>query len=203
MHLSDGVLSTPVVGVSVVVAGAVAYWGSKNIKSEEVPKISLITGAFFVLSLVSIPVGPTTIHPLLAGFMGIVLGRRVAVAVLGGLLLQAFIFQHGGITTLGANMLLVVIPSLAARELFYILKNIPIFWRGAIAGGVAVVGCFVLLVLILLGSSYIYGDGMFSVINILAVGYLPLAIVEGIMTGFAIKMVSVARPQLLERGVGV
>ena len=112
MHIADGVLSTPVaVGASALTAAAIAY-SVKGMKEEDIPKTSLMAGVFFAVSLISIPVGPSSIHPLFAGLLGVVLGRRAPLAIFVGLLLQAVLFQHGGLSTLGANTLMLAIPAL-------------------------------------------------------------------------------------------
>ncbi|MEA1944780.1 MAG: energy-coupling factor ABC transporter permease, partial [Euryarchaeota archaeon] len=65
MHISYGVLSFPVVAVgwSVTLAllAITLWWGTKDRGiAEEIPKVSVMTGAFFVASLVHIPVPPTS-----------------------------------------------------------------------------------------------------------------------------------------------
>ncbi|WP_244269516.1 energy-coupling factor ABC transporter permease [Natronincola ferrireducens] len=45
-----------------------------------------MTAAF---SLISIPVAPSSIHPLLGGLLGIIVGKRNTIAVFIGLLLQS------------------------------------------------------------------------------------------------------------------
>jgi cobalt/nickel transport system permease protein len=65
VHISDGILSLPVLaaGWAITIALlAVAIWWSKkkgNLE-EEIPKLSVMTAAFFVASLIHIPVGPTS-----------------------------------------------------------------------------------------------------------------------------------------------
>ena len=198
MHITDGVLSLPVVGGAAAIAGASLVYAIMGTKEEDVPRISLLSGAFFVFSLISIPVGPTSVHPLLGGLLGIVLGRKAPIAIFVGLLLQTLLFQHGGITSLGVNMLLVVIPALIAGKIFYGTKRLPVFARAALAGGIAVIGTVGLLVMLLLLSSPMYGEGLLSVVNILMAGYLPLTVIEASVTGFAINFLWRARPSLLQ-----
>ncbi len=197
MHLADGVLSMPVVGVTYAAAGALTLYSAWGIKEEEVPKVSLMSGGFFALSLLSIPVGPSSVHPMLAGLVGVVLGRRATLAFLVALLLQAMLFQHGGLTTLGANTLLLAIPALLAYGLFYRMENKSVFFRGVLAGVLGVAGTLILLILLLLLTDPRFGEGLLSVINILVLGHVPLAVVEGLVTGFALKLLYNVRPALL------
>lgn len=197
MHLSDGVIDLSVCGTAGAGAAALLAYSAKGVKQEEIPRISLLTGAFFVVSLIHVPIGPTSAHMLLGGLMGIMLGRRAPIAIFLALLLQTLLFQHGGLTTLGVNMLLVSIPALAAGKIFYILKNVPVFWRGSLAGGVGVIGCLILLIIVLLISEQRYGEGAISVVNVLAATYLPLMLIEAAITGFAVQMLYRTRPELL------
>ena len=197
MHITDGVVSLPVAGVAAAVTGASLVYALKNTSEEEIPRISLLSGAFFVFSLISIPVGPTSVHPLLAGLLGIMLGRRAPLAIFIGLLLQALLFNHGGLTTLGVNMLLVAVPALFVGKLFYGLKRFSVFVRAALAGGVGVAACVMLLIFVLLLSDQLFATGQFSVVNMLIVGYTPLLAVEAMLTGFAINFLYRARPGLL------
>lgn len=196
MHVADGVLSVSVaIGTTVAAVGLIAY-SLKGIKEEEVPKISLLTGAFFVSSLINIPIGPTSVHPLLGGFLGLVLGRRAPVGIFIGLILQATLFQHGGLSTLGANTLLMSLPALFIYWLSTIFHKKSPFIKGFFAGFLAICGGVALLIILLLFSDQRYGEGTFSVINILLIAYLPLALLEGVLTGFSVKYLYSVRPSL-------
>jgi len=197
MHIADGVLSTPVAaGTSALTAAALVY-SVKGMKEEEIPKTSLMAGVFFAVSLISIPVGPSTIHPLFAGLLGVMLGRRAPLAIFVGLLLQAVLFQHGGLTTLGANTLMLAVPALLAYKLFYGMTNRPVFLRGALVGGLSVMITMVLLVVLLFITDPRFGEGTLSVINILVVGHLPLAVIEALVTGSALQLIQRAKPEML------
>ncbi|MCC5911160.1 MAG: cobalt transporter CbiM [Clostridiaceae bacterium] len=200
MHLSDGVLNLPMAVTTSVAAGAVLTYSIKNIKEEEIPKISLMTATFFTCSLISVPIGPSSVHPLLGGLLGIMLGRRSPIAIFIGLLLQAMIFQHGGLTTLGINTLLVSIPALASYRIFTRFKTdnkSPAILAG-FTGGFAVFTCVLLLVLVLFITDSYYHQGFFSVVNILAISYLPLIFIEALITAFTITFIQRVRPNILE-----
>ena len=96
MHLADGVLSTPVIVATYGISIASMAYVAKGIKDEDIPKISLMAGTFFAVSLISIPVPPTSVHPLLCGLIGIILGKKAPWAFFPALLLQALLFRHGG-----------------------------------------------------------------------------------------------------------
>ena len=200
MHLSDGVLSFPVVATTSIVAGGLLIYSIKNVKQEEIPKISLMTATFFVLSLISIPVGPSSIHPLLCGLLGILLGWRSPIAIFISLLLQALLFQHGGLTTLGANTLLVSIPAIVVYLLFSKFKKSKKINVALLAGFVGMLGVILsvcMLILLLVSTSSFYTDGPLSVVSLLAIGHIPLIIIEALLTAFVIKIIVHIRPPLI------
>jgi len=199
MHIADGVLSTPVVVTTAAATAATLVYSVKGIKEEEIPKTSLLAGVFFAVSLISIPVGPSSIHPLFAGLLGVILGRRAPLALFVGLLLQAVLFQHGGLTSLGANTLMLSIPALLAGKLFYSLQGKAVFFRGAIVGGLSVLITVVILVALLILTDLRFGQGTFSVINILIVGHLPLVAIEALVTGSALQLIAKAKPEMLDK----
>ncbi len=197
MHIADGVLSTSVAaGTSAVTAATLAY-SVKGMTEEEMPKTSLMAGVFFAVSLISIPVGPSTIHPLFAGLLGVILGRRAPLAIFVGLLLQAVLFQHGGLTTLGANTLMLAVPALLSYRVYHALTGRPVFFRGALVGGLSVAITVFLLVILLILTDMAFTEGTFSVINILILSHLPLMAIEAVVTGSALQLIYKARPEIL------
>jgi cobalt/nickel transport system permease protein len=199
MHIADGVLSTPVAGITAAAAAATLVYSVAGMKEEEIPKTSLMAGVFFAVSLISIPVGPSSIHPLFAGLLGVILGRRAPLAIFVGLLLQAVLFQHGGLTTLGANTLMLALPALLSYRLFHQMTNRSVLFRGALVGGASVMVTVVILIVLLILTDPRFGEGMFSVINILVVGHLPLVAIEAVVTGSALQLISNAKPEILEK----
>jgi cobalt/nickel transport system permease protein len=118
VHISDGVLAAPWWLGGFAVAGLLALAAAWRIREEEVPKIALLTAAFFVASLLHLRVGPTSVHLLLNGLVGVVLGWRAGLAILVGLALQVALLGHGGFTTIGINSVILVLPALLAWQLF-------------------------------------------------------------------------------------
>ncbi|MDZ4133332.1 MAG: CbiM family transporter [Dethiobacteria bacterium] len=197
MHIADGVLSAPVAGITAAAAVATLVYSVTGIKEEEIPKTSLMAGVFFAVSLISIPVGPSSIHPLFAGLLGVILGRRAPLAIFVGLLLQAVLFQHGGLTTLGANTLMLAVPALLSYRLFHHMSRRPVLFRGALVGGLSVMITVVILIVLLILTDSRFGEGVFSVISILVVGHLPLVAIEAVVTGSALQLIAKAKPEIL------
>jgi cobalt/nickel transport system permease protein len=162
VHISDGVLSLPWLVGGFVVAAGLMLLGSFRVRDEEIPRIALLAAAFFVASLIHVRVGPTSVHLLLNGLVGVLLGRRAALAIPLGLFLQAALIGHGGYTTLGVNSCVLTLPALFAGVLYATLVRLPgvrqrWFRTGLVAVAtflslVGIVFCVVLLATNRLGS---------------------------------------------------
>jgi cobalt/nickel transport system permease protein len=144
VHIQDGVLTVPWMVGGYVVAAALAVVGAWRIRDEEIPRVAVLAAAFFVASLIHVPVpgGPRT-HLLLNGLLGVVLGRRAALAIPVGLALQMALFGHGGLWSLGVNSCVMTLPALLAWLLFAGLRRVPWvrapwFRAGLVAGSTLV-----------------------------------------------------------------
>lgn len=126
VHISDGMLQPPWEWAGLAAAALLALFGAWRIRDDEVPRVAVLTAAFFVASLIHVPVpgGPKT-HLLLNGLLGVVLGRRALLAVPVGLFLQAALFGHGGFLPLGVNSVVMGLPALLAWLLFAGLRHLP------------------------------------------------------------------------------
>lgn len=196
-HIPDGVLSAPVlIGGAVLAVGGLAL-GLRRLDERDVPKTAILAAVFFVASLVAVPLGPSSVHLLLGGLMGIVLGVRAIPAVFVGLLLQAVLFGFGGLTSLGVDVVDMAFPGviLAALARPVLLRASP--GRAAvIAGGVAALavlgtaGC-VALALALSSADYLPS------LKIVVVTYLPLAAAEAVITGFVVGHLLRVKPEVI------
>ena len=59
MHISEGILSAPVLAAGAVIAVAGVAVGLRKMDYDAIPEVALIASAVFVASLVRIPFGPT------------------------------------------------------------------------------------------------------------------------------------------------
>ncbi|ADE37161.1 cobalt transporter CbiM [Methanohalophilus mahii] len=200
MHISDGILSTTAITggwvITIVIAILSFWWRYREVDVvEEIPKFSVMTAAFFVASLIHIPLGPTSVHLIFNGLVGVILGPLAYVAMLVGLTLQAFLFQHGGVTTIGVNTMNVGIPALLC---FYIFKKGVDYGLsekiiGGISGGLAVFFTTILLSISLLTT----GEEFLGVAGVAAAAHVPVMIIEGIVTASAVTYLAKVKPELL------
>jgi cobalt/nickel transport system permease protein len=153
------VLSPSWLAAGFVLAGLLAVFGAVRIRDEEIPRVAVLSAAFFVASLMHVRVGPTSVHLLLNGLVGVVLGRRAALAIPVGLFLQAALLGHGGLSALGVNSCVQVLPALFAGGLFACLHRVrwvrqPWFRAGLVAASALVWTLSVVFSVVLLCTNW-------------------------------------------------
>ena len=197
MHISEGVLSAPVLIAGAAFAAAGISIGLKKMDDEKIPQVAVLSSAFFVASLIHIPIGPSNIHLVLNGINGILLGWICFPSILVALALQAILFQFGGITVLGVNTVNMAIPGIICYYIFrnlVIRKNRFISFISAFACGFFAIffsGILVALSLVLTGQSFL------SVAKLILVAHLPVMIIEGIISLFCVAFLLKVKPQIL------
>ena len=118
MHLSEGVLHTPVLLGGAAVALVCVMIGLKRLNSQQLPLTALFAAAFFVAGTIHVPVGVGSVHLILNGMAGLFLGWAVFPAFLIALVLQALLFSFGGFAVLGVNLCVMALPALLIHWLF-------------------------------------------------------------------------------------
>ena len=202
MHIYEGVLAGTSHGQAVLLAGAAAAAvgtaiGLRKLDYDRVPQVAVLSAAFFVASLIHVPVGPTSIHLVLSGLLGLVLGWVAFPAVLVALVLQTVFFSFGGPTTLGINTLIMAMPAVVCYYLFHaIVRNGREPW--VFAAGFAAGSTAIILGALLTGASLVLAGKQFEMAGaMMALGYLPLVLIEGFVTGSVVVLVRKVRPELL------
>lgn len=197
MHISEGVLSPAILiaGAALTIVGVAI--GLKKMDYVKIPTVAVLSSAFFVASLIHVPIGPVSAHLILNGLVGIILGWMAFPSILVALLLQAVLFQFGGITTLGVNTIIMAVPAVAAYYLFSFMIKKGNHMLTAISGflaGVTGVGLAGLLVAVsLIGT----GDAFINVIKLVIVAHIPVMLVEGIISSFCVLFLKRVKPELL------
>jgi cobalt/nickel transport system permease protein len=151
VHLSDGVLAAPWLLGGFLLLGLLLLPASWRLRDEEIPRVALLTAAFFVASLLHVKVGPTSVHLLLNGLVGVLLGWRAALAILIGLVLQAALIGHGGFTTLGVNACVLTLPALLTAFLFAAVHRLPWLGRPWFRSGLVAAGVLAWLLSLVFG----------------------------------------------------
>ena len=197
MHISEGILSAPVLTTGVGLTAIAIGYSLKKIEHKEVPKVAILSSAFFIASLIHVPVGPSSVHLILNGIIGILLGWAAFPAILVALALQGVLFQFGGITTLGVNTFNMAFPAIIC---FYLFRkgirngnNLIAFSLAFACGFLAVMlsGIMVAIALIFTGEPFI------QVAKLVLIAHLPVMILEGLLTVFCIAFLRKVRPEIL------
>lgn len=217
MHLAEGTLPlTQALVWSLPAAGAVA-WSIAGHRAASTPKPSsdghraLLATAIpllFAATLLPLPVpvmGATShicLTPLLALLLGV---RAVIWPTAFVLLLQALFFAHGGLTTLGANVLtLGVLGPTVAVLVAGGLRRLGL--RPALVIGIA---CTVGDLAVYVGDACLLAVGLASQVApattwiTVVVGFLPvqgpLAVLEGVLSAWIFGLLVRRRPELVPR----
>jgi len=197
VHISDGVLPPVMLAAGFLFTAILLFLSLNDMRVEEIPKISLITAALFVASLVHFPVGPTSVHLVMNGLAGILLGRRALIGVFVALTLQAVFFQHGGLSVLGVNAFNIGVPALLAWQIFERRRGLEsprqevVF--GALAGGLAVLASVLMVSLELLALGEAFNE-----ISLLVIGaHLPVILIESLVVGGAAGFLLKVKPEML------
>ncbi|TCK04665.1 cobalt transporter CbiM [Phorcysia thermohydrogeniphila] len=199
MHISEGVLpgSLLVAGWALTIAGT--YVGLKKLDNDRIPLAALLAATFFVASLIHVPAGPTSVHLVLNGLAGILLGWTVFPVLLVGLFLQAVLFQFGGLTVLGVNTFNMAFPALVA---YYLCKGLlsserkmALIVAGALSSFVAIMGSGLLVALELVFT----GEAFRKTAELALLAHLPVAVVEAFVNAFILLFLKRAVPEILRR----
>ena len=198
MHISEGILSAPVLvtgaGLTVIAVG----YSLKKMEHKEVPKVAILSSVFFVASLIHLPVGPSSIHLILNGVIGVLLGWSAFPAILVALALQSVLFQFGGITTLGINTFNMALPAVICFYLFNRgikgKNNFIALTLAFVCGSLAV-----LLSGIMLATALVFiGEPFLQVAKLVLITHLPVMILEGVLAVFCIGFLRKVRPEILD-----
>jgi cobalt/nickel transport system permease protein len=198
MHISEGVLTAPLLGTGAALTLVGLAVGLRRMDYEKLPEVAVLSSVFFVASLIHLPIGPSAAHLVLNGLCGILLGWAAFPAIFVGLALQAVLFEFGGLTTLGINTFNMAFPAVmlgyAGR---YFVKSQRTAVRAA-AEFVAGAGS-ILLSGILVASSLVLalGQSMDTAAKIVVAAHVPVMIIEGLITLFVIEFLRKVRPEML------
>jgi len=213
VHIPDGILPAQVCIGGYAIASGVTWLSLRQIyktsdPQEEVPKAALLAAAFFVGSSINIPIPPASVHLVLNGLLGALLGWYAWPAILIGLLLQAVLLGHGGLTTLGVDAVMMGVPALVAAQIFRLRHqfgkellprwstSVLAFLAGAVGLALAAVIFFGLILFTI--PADLDRSMEQTALTALMVAHVPLALVEGIFTLLLVQFLRRVKPELLE-----
>ena len=212
MHISEGILPTQWALLWYAVAIPFVAWGLRNLRIKSArepffkPMVGLIGAAVFVVSCMPIPLpSGTCSHPCGTGMSAILIGPTLTVVVSSiALLLQALFLSHGGLTTLGGNIVSMgIVGAFTGWAIFRLTRRfgLPTWGAAFLAGMLSDWATYATTSFEL--ASALHGGGsflhLFAAIGVAFVPtQLPLGILEGVVTAGVYGFIATRRPSLLE-----
>ena len=195
MHISEGVLSAPVLAGGWVLTAVGTAVGLKRLDYDRLMTVAILSAAFFVASLIHVPIGPVSVHLIVNGLLGAILGFAAFPAICVALLLQAVLFQFGGLTVLGINTLDMALPAVVCFLAFGPLlragglaRSVGAFCCGFVS--VLLAGCLTALALALSGEAF------FATAKVILIAHVPIMCIEGVLTTLAVGFLAKVRPEM-------
>jgi cobalt/nickel transport system permease protein len=212
MHISEGLLPASWAVFWFAIAIPFVALGLRELqrRSEEFPYfkplVGLVGAAVFLISCMPIPVptAGTCSHPAGTGLAAILIGPGLTVVVASiALTLQALFLAHGGLTTLGANIVSMgVAGAYVGYGVYWIVRRLGLPWVMAafLAGLLSDWATYAMTSVEL--AAALHGGGSFSAMfSLILIAFVPtqvpLGIFEGILCVGALKFVRSRKPELL------
>lgn len=214
MHIPDGFLSpqvwAPLAGASGLTVAYAAAKSERQLPPEKVPLVGATAAFIFAAQMVNFRVA--------GGFSGHLLGGVLAAALLGPhaavvamtvvLLVQSLVFQDGGVTALGANILNMAIiaayvgwpigSALSSRAKTPAGRAAAIGFGAWLAVMLGAIACA--LELVLSGTVPLVPEGqpIYKSVPLLFIAvHFPIAIAEAVLTAGALSLIHRWRPDFV------
>lgn len=209
MHVPDGLLDAKTwIGSAALAAAGVSYAARQvrqQLDNRQVPRVAVLTAFIFAAQMVNFPIiGGTSGHLLGGALVAILFGPWVATVVMTTVVtIQALLFQDGGITALGVNLLnMALIAPLIAHLCYQALKGL----RFSRAGWLTTVFLSAMLSVLAAALACALELGLSGIIPLrvglpaMAVWHLFIGLGEGAITAAVVAYLTGARPELMKEG---
>jgi cobalt/nickel transport system permease protein len=126
----------------------------------------------------------------------LLLGWAAFPAILVALVLQAMLFQFGGITALGVNTIVMALPAVIGYLVFspFLNKNSTVALLATFACGFL----SVFLSAVILGLALLFTEENFLEVSaIVMAAHIPIMIIEGIITAICVAFIRKVQPSML------
>jgi cobalt/nickel transport system permease protein len=197
MHISEGVLSAPVlIGCGALAAAGIAA-GLRQLDEKTMVQTAVVSSALFVATLIRVPIGPSSVHLVLNGLAGMLLGWRAFPAFAVAFFLQALLFGVGGFSTLGVNIVMMATPGvvlgLMLRPVAQRAGPKRAFAAGLAAGALSILFAGLILAVVMVST----GEEFRAAAGLVLAAHIPVMIIEGLVTGGAVGFLRRVRPEAL------
>lgn len=179
-----------------------------NADREALPLLGVTGGFVFILSSLKLPsVTGSCSHPTGTGLSTISFGPWITALICSIVLLfQSLFLAHGGLSTMGANIVSMgIVGPLVGYGIYRFLRNTSVNVYITVFLVTALADMFTYVVTSLeLALAYPAGTGGFAgsfilFMGIFAVTQIPLAIVEGVVLALVFKYIVALKPEILVR----
>lgn len=198
MHIAEGVLEAPILIAGGIATAGFVIAGFKKMDFCEMPQVAVFSALFFIASFIHVPLGPTSVHLILNGIIGLLLGLSAYPAMFMVLLIQALLFGFGGLTTLGVNTFIMGFPAVMT---FLLIR--PLCRGGGLRAKIGYFSAGFLTVFFsaffLSAALWLSGEAFATTAKIAFVSYLPVMLIEGIVTLFALLFLQEVYPRAFEK----
>lgn len=206
LHIPDGFLNN-IVSITcwLIAAGIIALAARRSqAKFDEklIPLAGIMAAFIFAAQMINFPVaGGTSGHMVGATLAFIILGPWLGMLVMTAVIvLQALLFQDGGLVVMGANLLVMgVVPGFVGYQIYQLVANRERNIRLAVAGGAAWLSIMAaaLVTSLLLAFSGTVSAGI--VIPAMLGIHVLIGLGEALITAAVLSFILQSRPTLLER----
>jgi len=208
MHVPDGFLNLPVSLCSWAIAITLIAFALNNLKSEyqerAVPLMGVCAAFIFAVQMVNFPIpGGTSGHLLGGTLAGVLLGPWAGSLVMAVVfVVQAVMFQDGGITALGANIVnMGLVGTFGGYYLYQLVRRIlgQHSWLGistgvAIAAWLSVVTASILCAIMLgLSDTVPLSVALTAMVS----WHIAIGVGEALITVVAVSFIWRTRPDLI------
>jgi cobalt/nickel transport system permease protein len=190
MHIADGILPVGLCAAAGAASLAGTVWWGRGVHNGEVARMGLMASTLFTASLIHFPLAGTSVHFSLLGLAGLLLGTRAFPVVFATLLMQALLFQHGGLLSLGVNALNMGGGALVAAALWRILPG-GVRPRVFLCSFAATMTAALLMAAGFAAAGY--GKGFYWIAGV----YSLLALIEAALTVMIVDIVRKVRPEVV------
>lgn len=209
MHIPDGFLSTTISAMCWVITLIMLAVAVRNARADYderlVPLAGVMAAFIFAGQMINFPVaGGTSGHLVGATLAFIVLGPSLGLLAMAAvIILQALLFQDGGLVVMGANLIVMgIVPGYAGYTIyqFWHKRNGRLQMIGAGVGAWIAIMLAALVTALLLGFS---GTTSLAIAIPAMLGvHALIGIGEALITVAALAFIRQTRPQLLNREEG-
>ena len=200
MHIVDGALSSPILISGAVLSAIGVFIGLKKMDYDHLPLVGVLASVFFIASYIHLPLGFSSVHLIMNGLLGILLGWVAFPALLVALLLQVIFFGFGGLLVLGVNTLNIALPAVIIYYFCYkgIRHDSPkvaAMW-GAFGGA----GAILMTALMVACSLALSGESFVLAAKAVVPAHIPIMLIEGFVSYAAVYLIHTVKPEFISKG---